>query len=185
MRTSIWMATVLFFFWGSSIWGILLLKLLMPCFTCCCVLACGLGAGIAHLPEAPTGAWSGWWPWWAEIQLLAGKTSYGKGQGATPPPISVTTRTFKMHIFGGMSLLIGCFFGQAQFAWVWHRKKGVPFRDRAVSKSSLQIKLDDFCNSNEGHICEVTWDQPIRRHHPLEKSGWLEVGRRDDLYFST
>lgn len=26
------------------------------------------------------------------------------------------------------------------------------------------------------------WDQPIRRHHPLEKSGWLEVGRRDDLY---
>eukprot|EP00434_Breviolum_minutum_P042062 symbB.v1.2.037421.t1/scaffold5521.1/size26208/1 len=31
--------------------GILLLKLLMPCFTCCCVLACGLGAGIAHLPE--------------------------------------------------------------------------------------------------------------------------------------
>lgn len=34
--------------------GIVLLKLFMPCVTCCCVIACGLGAGLAHLPEVDT-----------------------------------------------------------------------------------------------------------------------------------
>lgn len=32
--------------------GILLLKFLMPCVTCCCVIICGVGAGLTHLPEA-------------------------------------------------------------------------------------------------------------------------------------
>lgn len=59
MRSSIWMASVFCSFFGI-IWGILLLKLLMPCFTCCCVLACGLGAGIAHLPEARRDPNPGW-----------------------------------------------------------------------------------------------------------------------------
>ena len=98
------MATVL---WVEIIWGILLLKLLMPCFTCCCVLACGLGAGIAHLPEAHSRAQRGWWPYWPEIQMLLAKlTSYGKGKGATKKSPVSRIWTFKTNIFWGISLLI-------------------------------------------------------------------------------
>eukprot|EP00438_Fugacium_kawagutii_P020811 Skav217736 [mRNA] locus=scaffold2847:12203:16030:+ [translate_table: standard] len=35
---------------SSSSLGIVLLKLIMPCITCCCILCWGLGAGIANFP---------------------------------------------------------------------------------------------------------------------------------------
>ncbi|CAL1126302.1 unnamed protein product [Cladocopium goreaui] len=49
--------------------SIVLLKLFMPCVTCCCVIACGLGAGLAHLPEV-AGEWG---------RFVRGKTSASHG----------------------------------------------------------------------------------------------------------
>lgn len=105
MRTSIWMATVLWIlgdhlrYSAPEIADALFHLLLRP----------GLWLGRRHCTFARGSNWSPKWMvtlmTWDPNPFCLLHMARDKG----PPPISVTTRTFKTHIFGGMSLLIGCF----------------------------------------------------------------------------